>query len=320
MALSLPSRAAALAARTRSAGRRAAARHYNFGSSEYLACFGDLPVPDGARLRRDAVAYVEGFDGGAWRADPATTLVGDEALTDGELFDTFDAFGDVNGAARAATEAELRALAAHVAAWDGPRDGRGPARAAEAHLFGAGAARLIGDQALDFRKQDGVTEIEESLQASAVERRLTDALLADEAAGRVVVSRAPVFVACVSNFSNFLDLSRKALRSLDVGAPVVVLSRASGVSTQHGYRWAAALREALAARGGDRGAVSYACCGLDAQLAPGRHKGATCPTSEAPLSAVVHSFRLILGRAIIPRNGLEARMLFPERARAAHSR
>ena len=57
---------ASLAARTRSAGRRAAARHYNFGSSEYLACFGDLPVPDGARLRRDAVAYVEGFDGGAW--------------------------------------------------------------------------------------------------------------------------------------------------------------------------------------------------------------------------------------------------------------
>ena len=222
MALSLPSRAAALAARTRSAGRRAAARHYNFGSSEYLACFGDLPVPDGARLRRDAVAYVEGLDGGAWRADPATTLVGDEALTDGDLFDTFDAFGDVNGAARAATEAELRALSAHVAAWDGPRDGRGPARAAEADLFGAGAARLIGDQALDFRKQDGVTEIEESLQASAVERRLTDALLADEAAGRVVVSRAPVFVACVSNFSNFLDLSRKALRSLDVGAPVVV--------------------------------------------------------------------------------------------------
>ena len=44
---------ASLAARTRSAGRRAAARHYNFGSSEYLACFGDLPVPDGARLRRD---------------------------------------------------------------------------------------------------------------------------------------------------------------------------------------------------------------------------------------------------------------------------
>ena len=30
------------------------------------------------------------------------------------------------------------------------------------------------------------------------------------------------------------------------------------------------------------------------------------PTSKAPLSAVFHSFRLIFGRAIISRNGLEA--------------
>jgi hypothetical protein len=33
-----------------------------------------------------------------------------------------------------------------------------------------------------------------------------------------------------------------------------------------------------------------------------------------------HSFRLIFGRAIISRNGLAAWMLFPERARAEHSR
>ena len=33
-----------------------------------------------------------------------------------------------------------------------------------------------------------------------------------------------------------------------------------------------------------------------------------------------HSFRLILGRAIISRNGLEAWTLFPERARADYSR
>ena len=41
---------------------------------------------------------------------------------------------------------------------------------------------------------------------------------------------------------------------------------------------------------------------------------------EAPISAIFHSFRLIFGRAIISRNGLEAWMLFPERARAEHSR
>ena len=53
---------------------------------------------------------------------------------------------------------------------------------------------------------------------------------------------------------------------------------------------------------------------------PGQHKGATCPTSKAPCSAVFHSFRLIFGRAIISRNGVDARTLFPERARADHSR
>jgi len=50
-----------------------------------------------------------------------------------------------------------------------------------------------------------------------------------------------------------------------------------------------------------------------------QEKGAKFPTSKAPISAVFHSFRLIFGRAIISRNGLEAWMLFPERARAEHS-
>jgi hypothetical protein len=52
----------------------------------------------------------------------------------------------------------------------------------------------------------------------------------------------------------------------------------------------------------------------------GRDKSAKFPTSQAPLSAVFHSFRRIFGRAIISRSGLDAWMLFPERARAEHSR
>jgi len=51
----------------------------------------------------------------------------------------------------------------------------------------------------------------------------------------------------------------------------------------------------------------------------GQEKRAKFPTSKAPISAVFHSFRLIFGRAIISRNGLEAWMLFLERARAEHS-
>ena len=59
---------------------------------------------------------------------------------------------------------------------------------------------------------------------------------------------------------------------------------------------------------------------LCARQHPGQKKRAKFPTSKAPISAVFHSFRLIFGRAIISRNGLEAWMLFPERARAEHSR
>ena len=53
---------------------------------------------------------------------------------------------------------------------------------------------------------------------------------------------------------------------------------------------------------------------------PGQQNGAKFPTSKAHISAVFHSFRLIFGRAIISRSGLEAWVLFSERARAEHSR
>ena len=49
---------------------------------------------------------------------------------------------------------------------------------------------------------------------------------------------------------------------------------------------------------------------LSYPLEPGQQKGAKFPTSKAPISADFHSFRLIFGRAIISRNGLEAWMFF----------
>ena len=49
---------------------------------------------------------------------------------------------------------------------------------------------------------------------------------------------------------------------------------------------------------------------------PGQGKRAKFPTSKAPLSVMFHSFRLILGRAIISRSTLEAWILFLEQSRA----
>ncbi|KAH8057642.1 hypothetical protein JL722_6730 [Aureococcus anophagefferens] len=47
------------------------------------------------------------------------------------------------------------------------------------------------------------------------------------------------------------------------------------------------------------------------QFRPARDERATRPTSKAPISPVFQSFRLMFGRAIIPRNGLDAWMGFP---------
>ena len=80
-----------------------------------------------------------------------------------------------------------------------PKDCSSPASTPqiEAEIFEHHAAFLIGNQAVDFFKQDGVTEIEESVQANLVERRLNDQLLQDEELGKVNICRAPAIVARV---------------------------------------------------------------------------------------------------------------------------
>eukprot|EP01052_Picozoa_sp_SAG31_P010572 SAG31_NODE_582_length_13925_cov_32.209967_3_plen_80_part_00 len=69
----------------------------------------------------------------------------------------------------------------------------------EDELLSTHAAALISNQALDFKKQDGVTEIEESLEANVVERRLNDSLIDDEFLGKLTIGRDVAFVGCVSN-------------------------------------------------------------------------------------------------------------------------
>ena len=146
-------------------------------------------------------------------------------------------------------------------------------------------------------------------------------------------------------------LARAAAESLD--APLLVVSgsemvkgKYAGVGVERVRQLFSAARRAAAAakrraalvfideidscgraRGGDSSAVGADHDNTLNQLlveldgfGAGQQKRANFPTSKAQISAVVHSFRLVFGRAIISRHGLEAWTLFPERARAEHSR
>jgi hypothetical protein len=220
-------------------------RSYHFASRGFEAAFERKGIPhpvDTAAIRRQAVEYLQRFDPKTWYSDPMVTLLGGERLVGGATVDTVDAFNRVNGRQVLATAQQVDRIVAHVealkrraATGEAARDLRDKVRAVERVFMTDLAGMLIGNQAVDFLKQDGVTEIEESLQANVVEQRMQDQLLADELAGRVRVCRAPAFVGCVSNFSNFLDLCRKVLRNLELGVPVVIPSRAN--TSQHMYRW-----------------------------------------------------------------------------------
>jgi acyl-CoA reductase-like NAD-dependent aldehyde dehydrogenase len=190
--------------------------------------------------------------------------VNGDVLTAGSTHDTVDAFNNVNGKTLFATDAEVDHVIAHMHTFAPAKvDWRTEVRAIEADIFENWTSFLIGNQAMDFKKQDGVTEIEESVQANVVEARLSDQLFADEVAGTINIDRSPAFVACVSNFTNFLDLFRKVLRNVELGVPVVVLSRAN--TTQHMYRWFQMLDELAGKHGLDKGMITFLSADLESQ-------------------------------------------------------
>lgn len=240
-------------------------RGYNFASHKYAACFGNLDKPNSAELRTATVELLDKFDTDLWYSDPIRTVLNGQIIRGGAEVITVNAFAEENGLMEHATEEVVDDVIAHMKSYKPPsKDLRSVFRVIEQELLSTDiAAQLVANQAMDFKKQDGITEIEESVEANTVERRLNDGLMAAEEAGRVAIQRNPALVGCVSNFSNFLDLFRKVLRNMELGVPVVVLSRSN--TAQHCYRWFQILTDLMAKHDVDQGMCTHLACSIHQQ-------------------------------------------------------
>ena len=110
---------------------------------------------DAPKFRADTLRFLETFNAQQWHADPVQSLLQGKAQG-GEAVDTIDAFGEVNGRQLLCSEASLNEVIAHCQSFTpSAHDLRGPIRAVEAVMLSTHAAALIGNQALDFKKQDG---------------------------------------------------------------------------------------------------------------------------------------------------------------------
>ena len=136
-----------------------------------------MPKTNVTELRQLAITYLEHkFEDKLWYREPVATLVQGCKLRNGDLHTTVDAFGRVNGQILFANPSEVKKLIHHLTTYRSPYvDLREKLAHIEEELLTTHVAFLIGNQAMDFAKQDGVTEIEESIQANVVERRMNGA-------------------------------------------------------------------------------------------------------------------------------------------------
>ena len=239
-------------------------RLFHFGTPSYHACFLPAVPVEASAIRAAAVAALGRKDADQWYREPIVSLLHGVALKGGTRVNTIDAFGAVNGSQLLASDTELERLVEHAATFRPARaDLRAAVRRAEATMLTKHAGELIANQTLDFGKQDGVTEIEESLQANEVERRLNDQLWETEEAGVISVPRRVALVPCVSNFSHFLDMCRKTIRLIEIGVPAMVLSRTH--TQQYCYRWAALLAQELQAEGVEPAYFSFCSATVEQQ-------------------------------------------------------
>jgi len=126
-------------------------------------------------LKQKVVEKLHNFDLKAWSDEPIVTTIGGETLAHNNDVhaDTVDAFNNVNGRQRLAPREVVDKVLKHMAEFRAPTcDLRAPLRKIEHEFFDIHsdlAAFLVANQAMDFHKQDGITEIEETNEAFVVE-------------------------------------------------------------------------------------------------------------------------------------------------------
>ena len=133
---------------------------FHFASTEYAACFKDLPTAAVPFLRESAIHYLNSFDETTWFNDPIASLLNGDELRGGRKVDTVNALGQINGKQEYATADQIKALKNHIITFKNyKKDLRVPLREIEKSLLTEYAGELIGNQCIDFQKQDGITEV-----------------------------------------------------------------------------------------------------------------------------------------------------------------
>jgi hypothetical protein len=122
---------------------------FHFASSEYAACFRDLPTPDRAMLRSNTLHYLSNFDRQEWFQSPIVSLLKGEELRDGAETDTRDGIGVVNGRQKLATVDEVQRIKDFITSYSSPyTELREPIRKIEEKLLTDYAGLLIGNQCI----------------------------------------------------------------------------------------------------------------------------------------------------------------------------
>ena len=152
-----------------------AASGYNFGTAAYRSILRTkLPQADGKKLREKTVEYIKKFEKKSWSEIPIVSYLHGELLENNpknEIIATVDAFGKENGKQILASKAGVDKVINFMQNAKDFHKGINKDFLKEVRDIDATfmdheklGPVIIGNQCLDFQKQDGITEIEESIQ------------------------------------------------------------------------------------------------------------------------------------------------------------